>query len=65
MPALPGALLMARPAFDRRRIDPAISVLRQRGASASHIARALGISERTVRYALHRLAMPSPERKAA
>ncbi len=56
---------MARPALDRGRIDPAIAALRQRGASASCIARALGISERTVRYALRRLAVPSPERKAA
>lgn len=65
VPTLPGELLMARPALDRGRIDPAIAALRQRGASASRIARALGISERTVRYALRRLAVPSPERKAA
>ncbi|RUT25991.1 hypothetical protein C0V97_09155 [Asaia sp. W19] len=56
---------MARPALDRGRIDPAISALRKSGASAPRIARALGISERTVRYAFRRLATPPAQRKAA
>lgn len=56
---------MARPALDRGRIDPAIFALRKSGASAPRIARALGISERTVRYAFRRLAAPPTAKRVA
>jgi len=46
---------MARPPLDHQRIDPVIAAYRRSGLSVARIALRLGISPRSVDYALQRI----------